>query len=379
MAAGFPLSLPFLDWPLKWRDRLLADPRFHAFCARTPVFSAISRRSTAELFDVASGFVKTQTLTACLELGFFDMLKAGPLPLDEIARRSGLEAFAADRLVRAGVACKLLSWRGGKIGLGALGAAVNGSPGVRAMVRHNQAFYRDIADPFALLKGEPTPGELKAYWPYAGAAGAAAETGGDAAAYSELMAQSQDLIAEDVLDAVDVSGFRRLMDVGGGDGTFLRAAARRSEQLALTLFDLPDVAQLAEARFAAAGLSSRATVTAGDFGRDALPRGADAISLVRIAHDHDDPVVENLFAAAFAALEPGGSLIIAEPMSGVAGAEAMADVYFGFYFLAMGAGRARRPDELAAMLTRAGFASARLIPTRRPLMASVMLAKKPAV
>ncbi|MGL5116019.1 MAG: methyltransferase [Beijerinckiaceae bacterium] len=378
MAAGSLLSLPFLDWPLKWRDRLLADPRFHAFCARTPLFSAISKRRTAELFDVASGFVKTQTLTACLSLGLFDILKAGPLPVAEIARRSGLDEAAADRLVRAAVACRLLAWRGGKVGLGALGAAVNGSPGVRAMVRHNQAFYRDIADPVALLKGEAPPGELKAYWPYAGAAGAAAETGGDAAAYSDLMAQSQDLIAGDVLDAVDIRPFRRLMDVGGGDGTFLRAAARRAPELALTLFDLPGVARIAEPRFAAAGLAARTTAVAGDFGRDSLPVGADVVSLVRIAHDHDDPVVEKLFAAVFAALEPGGTLIIAEPMSGIAGAEAMSDVYFGFYFLAMGAGRARRPDELASMLVRAGFETPRLKPTRRPLMASVMLAKKPA-
>ena len=63
-------------------------------------------------------------------------------------------------------------------------------------------------------------------------------------------------------------------------------------------------------------------------------------------------------------------------MAGVPGAERMADAYFGFYLLAMGTGRARTPDELSDMLRTAGFARILRIRTRRPLLASLLVAKK---
>jgi demethylspheroidene O-methyltransferase len=55
----------------------------------------------------------------------------------------------------------------------------------------------------------------------------------------------------------------------------------------------------------------------------------------------------------------------------------MGDAYFGFYLLAMGSGRPRSSGELAAMARCAGFAEARVLPTRRPLLAGVLLCRKP--
>ncbi|MGA1095518.1 MAG: methyltransferase, partial [Burkholderiaceae bacterium] len=66
-----------------------------------------------------------------------------------------------------------------------------------------------------------------------------------------------------------------------------------------------------------------------------------------------------------------------EPMSGTPGAEAMGDAYFGLYLLAMGKGRARTPQELARLLTQAGFARVEAIPTRLPLQTGLMRAYAP--
>jgi demethylspheroidene O-methyltransferase len=57
----------------------------------------------------------------------------------------------------------------------------------------------------------------------------------------------------------------------------------------------------------------------------------------------------------------------------VRGAEAAADAYFGFYLLAMGQGRARSPAEIGALGARAGFHAPRSMPTRRPLLTSVLM------
>ncbi len=372
--------LSLIDRVLNWRDRLLGSPRFHLFAARMPIFSAITRRRSAELFDIAAGFVYTQVLFSCLKLKLFDMLAPGPLSLEDIARRTELPLASAERLTTAAVAIRLLEKRrDGRIGLGMLGAALNGAPGVKAMMHHNQVLYRDLIDPVALLRGETGPTALSRYWPYASdherRQGITPE---EVASYTDLMAESQGFVADDILDAYDVGRHKRLMDLGGGDGSFLRSAGRRARDLALTLVDLPPVVAMARQRFAAAGIESRATLHGHDFQNGTLPKGADLISMVRVAHDHDDPVVRKLLAAAHDALEPGGSLILAEPMSGVPGAEHMADAYFGFYLLAMGTGRARTPETLIVMLKEAGFAEAAVIPTRRPLLTSLIVAKKAA-
>jgi demethylspheroidene O-methyltransferase len=166
------------------------------------------------------------------------------------------------------------------------------------------------------------------------------------------------------------------MDVGGGEGVFIAEAAASAPDLQLQLFDLPPVAARAQEALARRGLASRVECIGGSFLRDPLPRGADIISLVRIVHDHDDESALALLRAVHAALPSGGTLLIAEPMAGTPGAEPIGDAYFGFYLLAMGRGRARRPDELKQLLDAAGFAQTRVLSTRRPLLAGAMVAKK---
>jgi demethylspheroidene O-methyltransferase len=83
--------------------------------------------------------------------------------------------------------------------------------------------------------------------------------------------------------------------------------------------------------------------------------------------------------AIHAALEPGGSLLIAEPMAGDAGSAPMADAYFGFYLLAMGKGRARTPAEILALLAGAGFVEARQIAMPRPLLSGLIHARKASI
>jgi demethylspheroidene O-methyltransferase len=190
------------------------------------------------------------------------------------------------------------------------------------------------------------------------------------------MAASQGLVAEEILDAYAVREHRCVLDVGGGDGTFLRALARRAPAARLMLFDLPGVAELARQRFATAGLSERVAIFGGDFSRDALPQGADLITFVRVLHDHDDPRVATMLRAAHAALAPGGRLVVAEPLAGTPGALRMGDAYFGMYLWAMGSGRPRTAAELAGMLETAGFRRVQQRATRIPLQTSLLVAER---
>lgn len=357
------------------RDFLLSSRRFQRWAAAFPLTRPIARRRAADLFDLCAGFVYSQVLAACVRLRLFQQLQSGPLSAVTLAARSSIPPDAMTMLLEAASSLRLLERRNSeRYGLGPLGAAMLGNPGIAAMVEHHSALYADIADPIALLRGEVSERQLANYWPYAGGE-ATDDLGHEAVSpYTALMSASQPMVAEMVLGAYSFAQHRCLLDVGGGDGSFLIAAGCAAPNLQLQLFDLPDVADIARDRLAAAGLGARATVTGGSFLRDPLPRGADVASLIRVVHDHDDMKVMELFAAVRAALPGNGTLVIGEPMSGEAHSDAMS-AYFGVYLYAMGSGRPRSFAALREMLQKSGFADVSQRKTPIPMIASVVVAR----
>ena len=357
--------------------KLALSPAFHAFCARVPGLKHIARAEGRALFDIVSGFAQSQALLALVELRVLHRLADGPMTAAALAAPHGIQADRMAVLCQAGAALKLMARTGdGGWRLATRGAAFLAVPGLEAMVRHHPVLYRDLADPVAFLKGETEP-ELATFWPYVFGAGGAADPA-VAAHYSQLMADSQGLVAADTLGMIDLKGVCHLMDVGGGTGAFLAAVGAAHKGLLMTLFDLPAVVPGATARFADAGLSDRVAIVPGSFRDDPLPRGADAISLVRVLYDHADETVAGLLADVYAALPPGGRVVISEPMSGGAQPDPATDVYFSLYTMAMRTGRTRSGDEISALLAAAGFADCQIYRGFRPFVTSVVTARRDA-
>lgn len=352
------------------RNRVVANPGFRRWAKAFSLTRGQARRNARDLFDLMAGFVYFQTLYTCFTIQLFDFLKEGPQSVEAIAAHADLPPSGADRLARAAASLKLLEPRGGdSYALGPLGAALVGEKGLAAMAEHHQLLYQDLTDPLAVLRGEP-PGKLAAFWGY----GTDEAEAGDPEAYSDLMAVTLPMVAEEVFAAIDFKGHKRLLDVGGGQGAFVTEAARHAPHLQLALFDLPPVAARAKERLAATGLAERVEVHGGSFLSDPLPAGYDVISLVRIAHDHSDEDVMRLLTACRQAIAPGGTLLIAEPMAGADGAAPMGEAYFGFYLMAMGGGRPRNAQRLTGMLNAAGFDSVRVHRSRMPLITDVLTA-----
>jgi demethylspheroidene O-methyltransferase len=355
-----------------WRLQKIASPEFQRWAAGFRLTRPFVRQDSARLYDLVAGFVYSQTLLACTELGLFESLRSGPMTVRALAARHGLAEGRMTTLCQSAAAIGLLVPAHGGYRLGRLGAAALGVPGLADMIRHHKIFYRDLSDPVALLRGEEATA-LSQYWTYV----PGAETAGrseEAAEYSHLMATSQALVAEETLDALSLCDTRALMDVGGGTGVFLDNVAARYPEMALRLFDLPPVIDAARARM---GRSDRIALSCGSFLEDELPCSADTISLIRVCYDHDDAVVSRLLRRVFAALPPGGRIVISEPMSGGDRPCRAGDAYFGFYTLAMTSGRPRSAARHSEFLREAGFTQIRLCPTRRPFLTSVVTASKP--
>lgn len=336
-----------------------------------------ARRHARALFDVCAGFVYSQILYACVHLKLFDLLAGGAESAANISAKLDVPLDSMQRLLEAAVSLRLIERRAGeRFGLGVLGAALVGNPAVSAMIEHNRLLYADLCDPVRLLRREQRPTKLSSYWTYTASSTKLPSAESQTHDYTDLMANSQALVAGEILDAYPLTKHSCLLDVGGGDGSFLVEVSKRSEQIQLMLFDLPQVAERASRRFKSLGLSTRATAIGGDFLNEVLPSGADVISLVRVIHDHDDAPAASILSAVHRALPANGVLLLAEPMMGTPGAEPVGDAYFGFYLLAMGRGRARTPQQLQQLLRRAGFATAQLVGTRQPLQGQLIVARK---
>ena len=359
------------DWVSDFRNRLVSDPEFRRRAQKIPLFQYFVNREGEKLFSLCNGFIGSQVVLACLEGGLLGLLEPGPQALEEIAKQTGLDPARAQRLLDAASALQLLERRrSGKYALGPQGAALCNNPGLVALIRHHDALYQDLRRPWQLVSNTNTPSRLQAYWSYAGQQ--ATTDAESAQTYSALMSESQGMIAEQVLEAYSFKNSRSLLDIGGGNGTFAIAVARRWPHLKITLADLPDVVPLAQRHIQQAGLAGRIQTKSLDFKEQAIPDSHDVVSLVRVLHDHDDETVHQLLASVRRSLALGNRVLVAEPLAGGGRSGRLNDAYFNIYLLAMGQGRPRTFATLSRFLRGAGFDRIRRHRTSMPLITSVI-------
>jgi demethylspheroidene O-methyltransferase len=363
----------FQDQWRRWRNRMIASPRFQAFAADFALTRPIARARSKALFDLIAGFTYSQTLAACLELGLFEKLAEAPASLESLAKELGFEPKNLERLLKAAVSLDLLEKSSsGTYDLGIHGAALRGNPYIAGFIRHHALLYADLLDPVALVRGGRETA-LSRYWAYAGDGENSPASRKAVADYTELMAASQKAVAREILALHDFSDASQLLDVGGSNGTFIASAATRYPHLHFTLFDLPAVTEIAQESFEKQGISGRTQIAPGSFLKDPLPQGADVATLIRVLHDHDDDSALVILTGIRKALPPKGRLVLAEPLSGAPDTAPIADAYFGLYFAAMGQGKTRNAEEIAQLGRKAGFTRISSPISRMPLITSVMV------
>jgi len=162
--------------------------------------------------------------------------------------------------------------------------------------------------------------------------------------------------------AVGVGTARRLLDVGGGPGTYTAAFLRAAPKLEATLFDLPPVIEIAREQLSKAGLLDRVTLVGGDFESDELPAGHDLAWLSAIIHQNGPAQNDALFGRIFRALVPGGRLVIRDHVMEPDRTRPRAGALFAVNMLVGTAlGGTYTFDEIRAGLGRAGFVRVRAL------------------
>ena len=169
-----------------------------------------------------------------------------------------------------------------------------------------------------------------------------------------------------VARAFDLSGFKRMVDLGGASGHLAMAAVEVHPSLEATVFDLPQAIEFAR-RFVA---GTKVELIAGDFFADPLPP-ADLYALGRILHDWGIEKIERLLSRVYEALPSGGALLVAEKLLGPAYVSAHMQ---SLSMLVCTEGRERSLDQYRALLESAGFDDVQGVVTGAPLDA--VLARK---
>ena len=300
------------------------------------------------IYALQDGAVRAQALTFCLRSGLFERLSRGPLPPADLGlpRRvaPALLAFLASQglLARdeAGRFCATPE---------AEAFLVSSSPhfvGGRALL------FSGFHDRIGRLGETLASGE-----PIASSGQADLFGGLDAEAqrwFAEGMLANAAAGAAHLLSEVDFRGFARLLDVGGNAGGYTLPLLDANPGLRATIFDLPGVRGLAKERIGERGMDERCRFVAGSFFDDPLPSGHDVALLANVLHDWETDECHQILAACERALDPGGTIIVSEPMlaEDLSGPEHAA--VSGLTMALLG-GENRTQPQIGGLLTEAGF------------------------
>jgi predicted O-methyltransferase YrrM len=149
---------------------------------------------------------------------------------------------------------------------------------------------------------------------------------------------------------------RRLLDVGGGPGTYAAVFCEGYPDMQATVFDLPETLSVAREYLSRRGLGDRIALSEGNFLQDPLPPHHDVALLSNIVHSMDERENRRLISKVWEALDTGGLIVIkdfrleedrAYPSTGSLFALNM--------LLGTDGGRAYTTVELADWLVQAGF------------------------
>lgn len=270
--------------------------------------------SQVPLLELANGFISFKTFSAALELKLFTTLAGGQaMTVDEFATTSSLQARPARLLLAACASLGLLDKTGDRYRNSVIAEEylVIGRPQyfggfVRFCDRKLYSNWHHVMD--ALRTNSPVTWNPETQdGAFSSDDDILMET------FWEAMHSIAGATAGALAEVYDFGQHGRLLDVGGGSGGFPIELCRRAPGLTAAVYDLPHVCPIAAQKVKEAGLQDRIEIVAGDFQADpALPAGFDVILLSSVLHDHGEAANRLLLDKVFAALAPGGALLVCE-------------------------------------------------------------------
>ncbi|MET0674496.1 MAG: methyltransferase [Bradyrhizobium sp.] len=315
-----------------------------------------------DMLTMVNGFQVTQAISVAATLRIADHLRDGPRSAGDLASLTNSNAGALYRLLRA---------------LAAVGVFREGTDRDFALTPMGDCLRTDSSTPiggWAEHVGNPY------FWQAWGHLLHSVQTGENAfqnlhgmdvwqyragnpeasAIFNRAMTNMSRGGTEAVLSAYDFSGFRHIVDVGGGQGAMLAAILSACPNARGTLFDQSKVVEGAEKILHEQGVMSRCDIVGGSF-FDSVPAGGDAYLMRYVIHDWEDDEAINILTVCRRAMQGSAKLLLVE--RSVAPPNQMPAAKFSdLNMLVAPGGRERSREEFARLLAMAGFELARVVP-----------------
>jgi len=181
-------------------------------------------------------------------------------------------------------------------------------------------------------------------------------------AFISAMHRNASSRAAHVVRALDIAHRRRVLDVGGGSGAYSIAFAQANPKLRAVVFDLGPVITIATRHIDEAGLGERVKVSVGDFHTDSFGEGYDMVFLSAICHMNSPEENVALLKKAYAALIPGGEVVIQDYLLNAEKTAPRAGALFALNMLVgTRAGSSYSEPEYRSWLAEAGFEEVKVV------------------
>jgi predicted O-methyltransferase YrrM len=309
-----------------------------------------------DLLLLGRGFMVPRILLTAVELDLFTKLKGKALSVSELCDMEGWDNRGLTILMDALAAEGLLS-RGsdGKYSLpGSIAKyLIRGEEdSILPMILHGCHLWESWSNLTRIVTtGENTyPAERKN------------RPKEETEAFIQAMHVVGQLVAPMIADSLDLSVYSKMLDVGGGPGTYTMAFLGKAPQMTATLFDLPEVVEIGRKRLTKAGLIDRVRIVEGDYTKDDLPPGHDLALLSAIIHSNSREANRHLFRNVYGSLIQGGTILIRDHIMDPTRTFPVAGAIFAVNMLAAtSGGNTYTFEEVKQDLESAGFKSVRMI------------------
>jgi hypothetical protein len=255
------------------------------------------------IFQLAQAFMASKVFFVASEIGLFEQLADGPQSAVEMAANLRLPVRSVGVVANAMAALGMLTLENGQYRNSDVAQTFLTGLGPADM-RPLLTFFNRLTYPGwqGLADSVRNDGKKDRILEFSQEDQAIFSAGVEAASAGGAIA---------LASSYDFGRHRRLLDIGGGTGSFLKIIGRQHPHLDLTLFELPKTAAFARSRFTVTD-PTRIKIVEGDVLKGELPTGFDSLLLSHVIHCFSVDENRVVLEAAHGATSPGGRLLIVE-------------------------------------------------------------------
>ncbi|RPH60335.1 MAG: methyltransferase [Acidobacteria bacterium] len=320
----------------------------------------------AVVLQMLTGKWVSAAIAAVAKFGIADHLESGPKSAKELASLTGTDEQALYRLLRAtaslGVFTELEDGRFDQTPLSEpLRSHANPCLRNMAMLFLDDWFTRT----WAQLPWSVQTGRSAAYKVYGKSPWEVFQDQPDQAVnFNNAMTDMSQADSPALAGAYDFSQFEDVVDIGGGLGLLLASVLQSAPKLRGTLFEMPYVAEQAQASPILKPFADRCQIQAGNFLEFVSP-GADAYMMKHIIHDWDDEHSTRILSNCRKAIKPGGKLLVMDQVVGPRNQPGLAKI-MDLEMLVNPGGLERTEKQWNDLFAASGFRLERIIRTPVP-------------